>query len=149
MFVNTLVLRVDLRGRPTWRELLERVRAASLESYRNADAPFDAVAAALHPGRDLSRPPLTPVYIAGQEAQPRPPDLGERVQARFAPLPGLHVKYELELTVRDGADRLELHASYATEALDAETVNNLLAGLEAGARNLAAHPDAPALRGTA
>ncbi len=149
MFVNTLVLRVDLRGGPTWAEVLDRVRAASLEAYSNADAPFDAVAAALHPGRDLSRPAITPVYVTAQDAPARAPDLGEHVRARFAPLPELHVKHELELTAADGGEQLELTATYATEALDAETVNSLLAGLEAVARELVAHPRGPALRETA
>jgi amino acid adenylation domain-containing protein len=132
MFVNTLVLRVDLRGEPTWRELLRRVRAASL-----------------HPDRDLSRPPLTPVYLAAQDADPRPPALGPGVLSRCVALPDLRVKYELELTACDRADRLTFAASYAVDLIDPKTVTDLLAALSAGARNLAADRDAPALKETA
>ncbi|MEA2137023.1 MAG: hypothetical protein QOG56_173 [Solirubrobacteraceae bacterium] len=149
MFVDTLVLRVDLRGAPTWRELLLRVRAESLRSYRNAAVPFDALAAALHPERDLSRPPLTPVYFAVQEREPAPPRLGPGVAVRFAELPSLRVKYELELTVCDGPGGIALRASYARDLIDASTVDDLLAALAAGARDLAADLDAPAIKETA
>jgi amino acid adenylation domain-containing protein len=58
MIVNTVGLRFDLGGNPTVAELLERVRAAALEAYANADAPFDAVVEAIRPPRDPSRSPL-------------------------------------------------------------------------------------------
>lgn len=54
-FVNTLVMRADLRGNPTFRELLQQVRANALEGYSRQDAPFEQVVEALHPERDTSR----------------------------------------------------------------------------------------------
>lgn len=143
MFVNTLTLRVDLHGKPSWRELLSRVREASSASYRNADVPFDAVAAAVHPDRDLSRPAITPVYLAASDGEPTPPELGPAVAARFLPLDPLHVKYELELTVTDSAKDMVLTASYSTELFDEATVFNLLATIVAGATDMAANLNVP------
>jgi non-ribosomal peptide synthetase component F len=40
-FVNQLVLRTDLSGNPTFRELLKRVRAVTLEGYAHQDLPFE------------------------------------------------------------------------------------------------------------
>ncbi|WP_067171725.1 condensation domain-containing protein [Microtetraspora niveoalba] len=57
-FGNTLALRADLSGDPTFRELLLRVREVTLSAMRHADAPFEAVLAALRVPRDISRPPL-------------------------------------------------------------------------------------------
>jgi hypothetical protein len=142
MLVNTLVLRVDLRDGPTWRELLDRVRAASIACYRHADVPFDAVAAALHPGRDLSRPPLTPVYLDVRDRAHAPPDLGRGVTARWRPLDPLHVKFELELTVTAGTAGWELAASYPVALFDAGTVRTMLDALLAAAADLADDPDA-------
>ncbi|MGX6607639.1 amino acid adenylation domain-containing protein [Micromonosporaceae bacterium Da 78-11] len=146
MFVNTLVLRVDLRGEPTWRELLRRVRESSMAAYRTADVPFDAVAAALHPNRDLSRPPVTPVYLAAMDAPPAAPSFGPGVTARLRDPEPLHLKYELELVATDLPDRLRLAITYATDLFDSSTVEKLLAGIEACAKDLTDDLDAVAMK---
>ncbi|MFS8097175.1 amino acid adenylation domain-containing protein [Lentzea alba] len=143
MFVNTLILRVDLRDEPTWRQLLDRVREHSTTCYRNADVPFDAIATALHPGRDLSRPALTPVYVTALPGKAEPPDLNAR--ARYLTPEPLHIKYELELTATDSAE-LELSLAYATALFDESTVDQLLDGVVTAATDLAIDPDAPALK---
>ncbi|MFC6092303.1 amino acid adenylation domain-containing protein [Saccharothrix lopnurensis] len=146
MFINTLVLRVDLRDEPTWRELLVRVRDRSTACYRDADVPFDAIAAALHPGRDLSRPPVTPVYTTALPAPAEPPDLGPGTTARYLPPEPTHIKYEFELVATDLPDRVELAASCATGLFDAGTAAGLLASVTAAASDLAVDLDAPALK---
>jgi amino acid adenylation domain-containing protein len=145
MFVNTLVLRVDLRDEPAWRDLLSRVRDESIACYRNADVPFDAVAARLHPDRDLSRPPLTPVYMSALEGTPQPPCLGPTVVSRYLPPEPLRVKYELELTATDSAEGLALTAAYAVDLFDATTITKLLAAIVDSAAELVANPDASVL----
>ncbi|MFL6202420.1 MAG: amino acid adenylation domain-containing protein, partial [Thermoanaerobaculia bacterium] len=54
-FLNTLVLRTDLSGRPSFRELVSRVRRVTLEAYANQDVPYEAVLSRLRLDRDLSR----------------------------------------------------------------------------------------------
>ena len=68
MIVNTVPLRCDLGGDPTVRELVERVRASALESYGNADAPFDAIVEALRPTRDPRRSPLIQTLFSFHDA---------------------------------------------------------------------------------
>ncbi len=65
-FVNTVVIRGNLCGAPTFRELLARVRDASLKAYDHAELPFEQLVAALEPKRDLSRNPLVQVLFAPQ-----------------------------------------------------------------------------------
>ncbi|MFI6682993.1 condensation domain-containing protein [Streptomyces sp. NPDC050485] len=145
MLIRTLVLRVDLRAAPTWRQLLAAVREESLTSYRYADVPFEALVAGLDPGRGLGRPPVTPVLVTTVTGPPVVPDLGPGVRARQLPPPGLRIKYELELTLRDTDDHIELELAGATALFDRPTVDGLLSGLARAADLLAAHPDAPVL----
>ncbi|GAA3143568.1 amino acid adenylation domain-containing protein [Streptomyces rectiviolaceus] len=145
MFVNTLLVRADLADGPTWRELLARVRESALTAYRYADTPFDALAAALHPDRDLSRPPVTPVYLNAVDEAPQPPRLSGAAGARYVVPPRLKAKYELELTVTGGADGLVFSLVHLTALFDGPTVDELLADLARAARDLSNDPEAPVL----
>ncbi|MFI1398432.1 amino acid adenylation domain-containing protein [Streptomyces sp. NPDC020681] len=112
-FVNTLVLRADLSGDPTFRELLDRVRAADLAAYAHQDLPFEALVDALAPSRSLARQPLFQTMLAFQN----------NAAAELA-LPGL----ALEVTpVRTGAAKLDL----AFELTERHAADGSPAGIDA------------------
>jgi amino acid adenylation domain-containing protein len=86
-FVNTLVLRTGTAGKPSFRELLQRVRETTLGAYDHQDLPFARVVEALRPDRGQGRQPLFDVMFTLQN-QPMPE----------VELPGLR----LELVQREG-----------------------------------------------
>jgi len=63
-FVNTLALRADLSGNPTFRDLLLRVRRATLDMQVHRDVPFELVVRELQPQRNLTQNPLFQVMFS-------------------------------------------------------------------------------------
>ncbi len=67
-FANTLALRLDLSGNPTFRELMQRVKAAALGAYDHQDVSFFEVVEAVNPERSLTQTPVFQVMCTAQRA---------------------------------------------------------------------------------
>jgi amino acid adenylation domain-containing protein len=67
-FVNQLVLRTDLRGGPSFREVLRRVREMTLGAYAHQDLPFEKLVQDIGVNRDVNRNPFFEVKFVLQDA---------------------------------------------------------------------------------
>src|SRR5262249_34537427 len=72
LLVNTVILRTDLRGNPTCREVLQRVRATTLAAYAHQELSFEELVRALEHERHLQRMSLCQVMMIWQNAMLQP-----------------------------------------------------------------------------
>ncbi|WP_145501362.1 non-ribosomal peptide synthetase [Streptomyces sp. CFMR 7] len=111
-FVNTLVLRTDLSGRPTFHELLARVRDTDLAAFDHADLPFEQLVDIVAPERTLARNPLFQVLLVFQNVSD---------EDTFT-LPGLDVT---PISADPGVAKLDLQFTLA-ERPDGGGINGML-----------------------
>ncbi|HEX8179495.1 MAG TPA: amino acid adenylation domain-containing protein, partial [Pyrinomonadaceae bacterium] len=141
-FVNTLALRTDLAGRPTFRELLARVREVTLGAYAHQDVPFEKLVEELQPVRDLSRNPLFQVMFALQNAPMEPLGLaGLTLSPQEFDIGA--TRFDLECHFWEQPDGLRGFMAYSTDLFDEETVLRLAGHFTTLLESAVATPDAP------
>ncbi|MFF4591812.1 non-ribosomal peptide synthase/polyketide synthase [Amycolatopsis sp. NPDC001319] len=140
-FVNTLVLRTDLSGEPTFRELLDRVKAADLVAFSHQDVPFERVVETLNPPRVPGRNPLFQVMVGYHYRPGGDPDVLGLPTTWLEPGHAT-AKFDLHFTLVDeaGAAPLTLMLEYAADRWTAESAWRLLARLGSLLAQAAAEP---------
>jgi amino acid adenylation domain-containing protein len=138
-FVNSLALRADLRGKPSFTELLRRTSQTVLEAFAHQDVPFDKVVEELQPKRDSSHSPLFQVMFDLLQA------------ARLPELPGLAVrdlqsksdttKFDIMLDMIEEQDDLIAVLEYNTDLFDDSTITRLLRHFQTLLGHIAANPE--------
>ncbi|MFI5761879.1 amino acid adenylation domain-containing protein [Streptomyces sp. NPDC051563] len=141
-FVNTVVLRADLSGEVGFRELLGRVRRATVDAYDHQEVPFDRLVEHLNPERVGDRNPLVQVMFASA------PD--ETAGLR---LPGLDAQvertdfggslFDLSVFVSEGAETCSGSLVFDTDLFDRATAQLLLGHYLELLASAAEEPDRP------
>jgi amino acid adenylation domain-containing protein len=124
-FSNSLALRANLAGDLTFRELLRRVRATTLDAFSHQEMPFEKLITELNPERTLSYSPVYQVMFSVGSGQTE--DLH---------LPGLALttlladrqtsKFDLALGLRDSGGDLRVGFEYSLDLFDPATIERLL-----------------------
>ncbi|MBI0381147.1 AMP-binding protein, partial [Streptomyces albiflaviniger] len=131
-FVNTLVLRTDTSGRPSFTELVDRVRRADLTAYAHQDVPFERLVEVLNPDRSRSRHPLFQILLSMQDHPDRSLEL-PGLTASVAPGDLTIAKFDLQFDFQERRDAAGAPAGiggqvlYATDLYDEETVRRMVA----------------------
>ncbi|MGA9773578.1 MAG: amino acid adenylation domain-containing protein [Blastocatellia bacterium] len=128
-FVNQLVLRADLSERPTFRELLEQVRAITLDAYTHQDLPFEKLVQALQPERDLNRSPLFQHKLVLQNGPFNELNLPGVTLSAYEAEIGTS-RFEMTIALRESATGLEGLIEYSADLFDAETISRLIGHFE-------------------
>ncbi|MEY9894317.1 amino acid adenylation domain-containing protein, partial [Catenulispora sp. MAP5-51] len=125
-FVNTLVLRTDVSGDPTFAELLDRVREASLSAFANQDVPFEHLVEAMAPVRSLTRHPLFQVMLTVQNTDRVVPGLAG-LDVGVLPIGTGTARFDLDVSVvesfhTDGAPTgLGIEVTVSADLFDPES----------------------------
>ncbi|HEX8391099.1 MAG TPA: amino acid adenylation domain-containing protein [Longimicrobium sp.] len=147
LFVNTLAMRTDLSGDPTYRELIGRVREATLDAYAHQEVPFEKLVDELKVERTLSRHPLFQVTFTVDEGNAAPTKL--RLGAAVAETEGgdtRTAKFDLTCGFTLREDGMFGGFEYAADLFDAATIERMAQHLAALVAELVAAPDVPLSR---
>jgi amino acid adenylation domain-containing protein len=141
--VNTLPIRTDVSGDPSFRDLLGRVREATMGAYAHQDLPFADLVEALRVERDPGRSPVFQTTFTHVELA----EIGERHGAgvSFGLADGLDdadtAKFDLALFAETGEHGFVLIAAYATALFDPATVRRMLGNLRELLAGVVADPE--------
>jgi amino acid adenylation domain-containing protein len=141
-FVNTLALRMDAAGEPGFRGLLARVREAAIGAFAHREVPFERVVEELRPERDLARSPLFQVMFILQNNVSGPLTLPGLTLSPYA-FETTAAKFELTLSLFEGADGLVGSIEYNTDLFDGATVERMAGHFGRLLASAVAAPDRP------
>ncbi|MBB5863263.1 non-ribosomal peptide synthase/polyketide synthase [Xanthomonas sp. 3058] len=129
-FVNTVALRIDLSGRPSVAQLLERVRNAVLGAQAHQELPFDRVIEAVQPTRTLAHAPLCQALFSSDTT---PSGALDMPGLQLQPLQGGNpvALADLALEMRVGRDGIVGSLVYATALFERATLQRHLAYYQA------------------
>ena len=141
VLLSTVVLRGDLRGAPSFRTLLRRVRERTRAAEEHATLPFEILVRELQPERDLSRHPLFQVLLAINPPDPIPQLHGIESTPMEAEAAAAGV--DLFLFLQERADGYDALWEYSTDLFDPQTIERMHAHFVRLLHAAAATPDAP------
>ncbi|HEY6924603.1 MAG TPA: condensation domain-containing protein, partial [Steroidobacteraceae bacterium] len=125
LFVNTLALRIRLEDTASVADLLQRVKALTLDAYAHQDVPFERVVEALKLTRSLSYHPVFQVRLAWMhlpaETELALPGLQlERIQ-----IPQTTTPLDLSLVLSDSGAAISGTLEYARALFEPATIERL------------------------
>jgi pristinamycin I synthase 3 and 4 len=130
-FVNALVLRTDVSGKPSFTELLGRVRKGNLAAYDHSEIPFERLDEILKSARSSSRHPLFQVMLALNDCAEDSIGLSDAACAN-EPVAGLNTQLDLciGLCQRRGPDGSAAgiggRLKYATDLFNRDTAEAIV-----------------------
>jgi amino acid adenylation domain-containing protein len=151
-FVNTLALYTDLGGNPSFRELLGRVRAMTLEAYTHQDLPFERLVNELQPQRNLSYHPLFQVMFVLQntlssiQASAEVPRRAAEATGEYMSLPEIGTgtaKFDLTLSMAETGQGLVGAVEYNTDLFDAATIERMTRNFQVLLQGIVVQPEHP------
>jgi non-ribosomal peptide synthetase component F/acyl carrier protein len=141
MFINMLPMRVDLRGKPSYRELLKRAREVVIGAFGRQEIPIEKIVEELKMERNNGEAPLLQVGFSL-----------DNTPEEEAELPGLEltpfqfdyeaVRFDLTVWLKETSEGMRATWTYRTELYDSATITRMHRHFVTLLGNIAASPDA-------
>lgn len=139
-FLNTLVLRTYVSGNLSFRQLLQRVKEVTLDSYSHQDVPFEKLLEELRPERDSSRTPFFQVFFNMLNYRSVALEL-HGLEVEMIELPEMWSKFDITLYVQERSGQIRLDIAYKTEIFSAGRISEMLEQLQHLLQQAVRNPD--------
>jgi amino acid adenylation domain-containing protein len=143
LLANTLPFATDVSGDPTFRELVQRVRAATLEVFAHPEMPLSRLVEALQPPRDSSRNPLVQVmFVYFQDPSAAAPIPVDGLTVTRVPIDTNGSKLDLTFVLEPVGHELAGSVEYSTDLFDRATIARFIEHFVRLVDSLVANPGA-------
>jgi non-ribosomal peptide synthetase component F len=139
-FSNTVALRLRLSGNPSFREVVQRTRATSVEAYAHQELPFERVVEELQVPRDARYNPIFQVNFRAQAEERRPLELLGLESTPVSIDIGFS-RFDLALELQLERDRVSGYIEYDLDLFEESTVAALAGDIEGTLGQLVREPD--------
>jgi len=136
-FLNTLVLRTDIKGTPTFQQLLARVRDVTLGAIAHNDLPFVTLVETLHPERNLGQ---TPLFQVAFTLDPSIPNIDLGWTLTQSDIDFGTAKFDLSLGLLEKPEGISGRIEYSTDLFDAPTIERMIGHFQTLLEGIVANP---------
>jgi len=140
-FANNIVLRGDLSGRPTVRELLQRVRELCLQGMSHQEMPFDMLVDALATRREIDHSPLFQVQFVLQSVMLTRLELPQ-LDCEPLELGSDTSRFDLSVDVFEMPDGMRVLFEFNTDLFDTPTMARMMGHYRSLLEDFVARPEA-------
>jgi amino acid adenylation domain-containing protein len=124
-FVNMLPIGVDLRGDPTFIDIVQQIRGTCLDAYTHQDMPFDELVRLLRPERVSNRHPLVQVVFVLQNTPEPSLQLGDTILTPVRRDQTV-AKYDLLMSLTQSNREIHGALEYSTELFSEATARGIV-----------------------
>ena len=139
-FLNLLPLRVRVQPGESFVALVRRIREAALDAYAHQEVPFEKLVEELAPQRALSQHPIFQAMVVAQNTPIEAAEMPGLQTEWLAPV-GALVKYDLTLSIVQGARRISGAFEYAADLFHSDQVERLAKQFERLVEQAMAEPE--------
>ena len=140
-FVNMLALRSQVSNEQRFVDLVEEIKATTLDAYACQDVPFEQIVEATTNSRDLSRSPIFEVTFSVNKTLSIDNNLQNNAfDVEFEAVEETTATYDLNLDLHEVEEGLMFTAQYCTDLYKEETIAQLLKHYEVLLESIVANP---------